>query len=345
MIPASLTAPPLSLNVDGRTETAIGVDQDGTQLESVQDAPDDETTLFSDSLELIRFEDVLSQRAAAQTNDTINPASRADVGSIGESVDAVAVFGQRNSATGTTGQLEAGGDLAETNAGQNAGDAARTQIESSLIPSTEQELIADAVSASDSPLNADGEASRTEQQQDPTPSDSERQTGDPDAEIDMPKPTQEPGVSSLKESVSAESGSTVAVSETRSATVANEAMADVLSDSTTNGGQVVTEGQPAKNVETAARLANETAPVEQIRRTLAEYKAEFVREEPMRLEVRLDPPELGRIWIRVERTENGLSAQLSVQDENVRLALESHVDDVQRELGESGLSFAGFGTV
>ena len=82
--------------------------------------------------------------------------------------------------------------------------------------------------------------------------------------------------------------------------------------------------------------------LEQLQRTLAEHDLKLLREEPQLLEVQLDPPELGRIWIRVERTQNGLAAQLAVQDANVQASLEAQMHDVRQALHESSVAFAGF---
>jgi flagellar hook-length control protein FliK len=61
-----------------------------------------------------------------------------------------------------------------------------------------------------------------------------------------------------------------------------------------------------------------------------------------RLEVLLNPPDLGRVWIRLARTADGIAAHLSVQNPDVQSALQTHLDAIRQGLVQSGVPLADF---
>jgi hypothetical protein len=60
------------------------------------------------------------------------------------------------------------------------------------------------------------------------------------------------------------------------------------------------------------------------------------------LEVQLEPPELGRLVIKLVRSETGLKADFVVSNESARLAVQSELPALQRALEQAGITLNQF---
>lgn len=84
------------------------------------------------------------------------------------------------------------------------------------------------------------------------------------------------------------------------------------------------------------------APAVQVADAIVTRAEVLGRGEQAEFRLRLDPPELGKIDVRVHRTANGVHADLTVADEGVRQMIESQLPDLRQRLEAAGLSVDRF---
>jgi flagellar hook-length control protein FliK len=60
------------------------------------------------------------------------------------------------------------------------------------------------------------------------------------------------------------------------------------------------------------------------------------------MEVQLDPPEMGRLLVKLVRSEGGLRASFVVSSESARLAVQNEMPALQRALEQAGVTLTGF---
>ncbi len=72
------------------------------------------------------------------------------------------------------------------------------------------------------------------------------------------------------------------------------------------------------------------------------HQTEVDQHGEARLEVLLNPPDLGRVWIRLARTADGIAAHLSVQNLDVQSALQTHLDAIRQGLVQAGVPLTDF---
>jgi flagellar hook-length control protein FliK len=100
----------------------------------------------------------------------------------------------------------------------------------------------------------------------------------------------------------------------------------------------------------AAQPTETPQPVETVRPTPAVQVADAIvtraevigKGEHAEFRLRLDPPELGQIEVRVHRTAAGVHADLRVADEAVRQMIESQLPELRQRLEAAGLSVDRF---
>jgi hypothetical protein len=62
----------------------------------------------------------------------------------------------------------------------------------------------------------------------------------------------------------------------------------------------------------------------------------------LEMEVQLDPPEMGRLLVKLVRSEGGLRASFVVSSESARLAVQNEMPALQRALEQAGVTLTGF---
>ncbi len=60
------------------------------------------------------------------------------------------------------------------------------------------------------------------------------------------------------------------------------------------------------------------------------------------IEIQLDPPELGRLVIKLVRSERGLQADFLVWNESARMAVQNELPALQRTLEQAGITLRDF---
>lgn len=80
----------------------------------------------------------------------------------------------------------------------------------------------------------------------------------------------------------------------------------------------------------------------QIGDSIAAWYATSPRETNARLEVQLNPPELGRVVVRLEKARGKVGARLVVSNETARIAIERELPAIQQSLEEAGVNLDEF---
>ncbi len=108
--------------------------------------------------------------------------------------------------------------------------------------------------------------------------------------------------------------------------------------------------QPVAEVTNSVRHATETIGsgpkqfdtktlTEQLSVALQTHHQELAAGQPIELQLRLDPPELGMVRVHLRMTEDSVSVRFIAGDEAVTRILESQLPDLRQSLAERGLAF------
>jgi len=95
-------------------------------------------------------------------------------------------------------------------------------------------------------------------------------------------------------------------------------------------------GKPA-----VATLAGSSV-ADQLSESIAAWCARTPNEQGVRFELRLDPPELGRVVIRLQKSKGKVTARLLVTNEAARVTVERELPALQQSLEEAGVNLDEF---
>jgi flagellar hook-length control protein FliK len=76
--------------------------------------------------------------------------------------------------------------------------------------------------------------------------------------------------------------------------------------------------------------------------SMAAWYARTPDEQAVRFELRLDPPELGRVTIRLEKSRGKVTARLLVTNEAARVTVERDLPSLQQSLEDAGVNLDEF---
>ncbi|AMV22756.1 flagellar hook-length control protein FliK [Planctomyces sp. SH-PL14] len=118
---------------------------------------------------------------------------------------------------------------------------------------------------------------------------------------------------------------------------------------TTDGASRVSDGLAAAVPQTAAREAAAAVPAVIAHEALPSFAVEeivsHVRTDESdgvsRVEAQIDPPELGRMWIEITKSAEGIKAHLTVEDPAVWNLLETAATEMRQSLQDSGVPMTG----
>jgi len=105
----------------------------------------------------------------------------------------------------------------------------------------------------------------------------------------------------------------------------------------TAGARAEGSGVPATAAAAEASVADPGEPAELARRIYRLVRRSLARGEH-ELRIRLDPPRLGRVEVEMSIDDRRLGIRFTVESEEVRDTLKSHLGELQRSLGEHGFA-------
>ena len=101
-------------------------------------------------------------------------------------------------------------------------------------------------------------------------------------------------------------------------------------------------GTPQTSGPAPQQSASASPVIDQVADGIASRAAGLKQGGTVDFYMRLNPPELGTVFVHLRATENTLSARLVVGDATARSAIESQLPQLRVKLGQSGMSLGGF---
>jgi len=108
------------------------------------------------------------------------------------------------------------------------------------------------------------------------------------------------------------------------------------------GAEPTTNGNAAVLGESAVGTLAGSSVAEHLGESIAASYARTPNGESSRFELQLNPPELGRVVVRLEKSEGKVTAKLLVTNEAARVSVERELPALQQSLEEAGVSLDEF---
>lgn len=106
--------------------------------------------------------------------------------------------------------------------------------------------------------------------------------------------------------------------------------------------QVFQHGAPAKSVQSGDAGLDAQPMAENLARDIVEQARVVSGPAETRIEIELDPPELGRVSVRLSESGDGISARIVVAHQHVWKSVSQSLADFQATLAESGIKLHDF---